>query len=329
MISITKEMNISIVIPMYNSEKTIINTLEALQTQKNKNYEIIVVDDGSTDSSFESVESFKKKNDLPIKLINQENAGPAKARNYGVEHSKGDIIIFLDSDCIPPDNWVEEMVKPLKGKIVGCNCGYMVKNEESLIARYVDYEIAKRHEKLVGKSIDTTGTYSASFLKSAFIEAGGFDTNYKTASGEDFDFAFNIKKLGYDIFFTDKTFVYHYHPDTLKKYLKQQFWRGFWRVRMYLDNKDKIIKGDSYTGQEAQLQFIFACFAFLSIPMIAINPFTIFVGFGVLFFSNMPLGLWAFREEKKFIIVAPMIASLRSLAGSLGVFTYFVKRVFN
>jgi glycosyltransferase involved in cell wall biosynthesis len=328
MIPIYMNINVSVIIPMFNTEKTIINTLEALQEQSYKNFEIIIVDDGSTDSSFETVVAFKKKSQVLIKLIKQENAGPAKARNLGVEHSESDVIIFLDSDCIPPDNWVKEMIRPLNGKIAGCNCGYKVKNKESIIARYVDYEIAKRHEQLIGKSIDTIGTYSASILKSVFKEVGGFDLKYKTASGEDFDFSFNLKKLGYNLIFTEKTFVYHYHPDTLRKYLKQQFWRGFWRVRLYLRNKDKIIKGDDYTGYEAQIQFILSCLALLSFPMMVFDPIITFFGFGMLLLSNIPLGLWIFRRERKFVMVAPIIACMRSLAGTLGVSMYFIKKVY-
>lgn len=321
-------MDISIIIPVYNAEKTIIQTLNGLQNQTRKDFEVIVIDDGSTDSSSELIEAFKKRNVLTIKLIKQKNAGPAKARNVGVEHSEGNKIIFLDSDCIPPENWIEQMIKPLNGKVVGCNCGYKVKNMGSLVARYVNYEIAKRHEKLIGKTVDTIGSYSASFIKSVVKEAGGFDIRYKSASYEDFDLAFNIRKIGYDLVFTDKTFVYHYHPDSLRRYLKQQFGRGYWGVIMYLRNKDKILKGDTYTGHEAQVQFILSCLVFLSIPLaVVVNPLFL-LSFVVLLFSNLPLGLWASKKEKKFILIAPILASMRSLAGTLGVCMWFIKKGF-
>jgi glycosyltransferase involved in cell wall biosynthesis len=313
---------------MFNAEKTIINCLDALNRQTYNNFKVVIIDDGSTDSSIELVESFKNTSKFPIKLIKQDHAGPAKARNLGVEYSEGDIIVFLDSDCISPENWLEEMIAPLKGKIIGCSCGYRVKNKEYIMARYIDLEIAKRHSQLTGKSIDTIGTYSASFIKEAFKKAGGFDTNYVIASGEDFDFTFNLKKMGYDLTFTDKTFVYHYHPNSLRKYLKQQFWRGYWRVRLYLRNTDKIVKGDSYTGIEPQIQVILSSIMFLSVPFTVytvIIPMTIF---GILFLSNLPLGFWAYTREKKFIVIAPLLASIRSIAGTLGAYTYIIERLF-
>jgi len=292
---------ISIIIPMYNSKKTIIQTLKGFEDQTKNDFEIIIVDDGSTDDSSGLIKQYKDQSELTIKLLSQKNSGPAKARNLGVE--------------------------PLNEKIVGCNCGYKVIKKESLIARYVDYEIAKRHEKLIGRNIDTIGTYSASFKKNIFEDIGGFDTKYSDASGEDFNFAFDIRKKGYDLFFTDKTFVYHHHPDSLSKFLKQQFWRGYWRVKMYLGNKDKIIKGDSYTGYEAQIQFILSGFLLISIPMIVFYPVITLLCFSILLLSNVPLGLWAFKREKKFLVIAPILASMRSLAGSIGVYKYIIENM--
>lgn len=320
-------METSIIIPMYNAGNTILETLKGLEFQTKRDFEVIVVDDGSTDASPELVTQFGNQSELLIKLIHQENSGPATARNLGVEHSNGRIIIFLDSDCIPPPNWIEAMTRPLSEAVVGCNCGYEVRNKDNFIARYIDCEIAKRHEKLIGKNIDTIGSYSASFFKPAFVEAGGFNTEYTAANAEDFDLAFNIKRMGYNLLFTGETFVYHYHADSLRKYLKQQYTRGYWRVKMYLRNRDKIIKGDDYTGHEAQFQFILSNLALVSLPLALISPYSLALGFGMLLLSNLPLGLWAFRREKKFLLIAPVLASLRSLVGTIGAYVYTIKNI--
>lgn len=317
---------ISVIIPMYNAGKNILPLLESLSSQSRHDFEVIIVDDGSTDSSREIVETNKKSFSFPVTLITQQNAGPAKARNVGVENAKGQIVIFLDSDCLTPPDWIEEMIRPLTGKVAGCNCGYQTKNSEILVARYIGYEIARRHERLNKNNIDTVGSYSASFIKEIFQKAGGFNTDYRNASGEDFDLSFNIHKLGYTLVFTDNTFVYHYHPDTLRKFLKQQFYRGYWRVPLYTLNKEKIYKGDSYTGFEPQVQLVFSLLAIAAIPLAFINLFFLVLPL-LLFISNIPLGIWTFKREHKFIIIAPVIASLRSLAGTLGALYYFARRV--
>jgi glycosyltransferase involved in cell wall biosynthesis len=317
---------ISVIIPMFNAEKNILPLLESLDRQIRQDFEVIVVDDGSTDKSRDLVDTCLTRFRYPLTLISQPNAGPAKARNIGVENTKGDLIIFLDSDCITPSDWISEMVLPLTGDIAGCNCGYKTKNDESLVARYIGYEIARRHERLDKNNIDTVGSYSASFIKDIFLKAGGFNTEYRTASGEDFDLSFNIHKLGYRLVFTDKTFVFHFHPDTLRKFLKQQFFRGYWRVPLYTMNKEKIYRGDSYTGFEPQVQVILSLLSILAIPLSVVSVWFLLVPL-LLLFSNIPLGIWIFNREHAFIIIAPVISSMRSLAGTFGALYYLVRKV--
>lgn len=211
-------MKISVIIPMYNARKTIRMTLEGLKQQTLKDFEIVVVDDGSTDGSAQVIQDFATQNSLSVKVVQQVNSGAGKARNAGVQNSSGDIVVFVDSDCIPPSNWLEAMTRPIKDDMAGCTCGYKVKNRESITARYVDYEIARRHRKLVGKTTNAVGSYSLSLLKEAFRKVGGFDTSYTSADAEDFDLAFRLNRAGYNIFFTGDTFVYHFHPAYLKKY---------------------------------------------------------------------------------------------------------------
>lgn len=94
---------ISVIIPMYNAEKVIVNALDSVKNQTSKHdFEILVVNDGSVDKSKEVVETYIQQNpELNILLINQENGGVSKARNTGLEAAKGDYIALLDSD----DEW--------------------------------------------------------------------------------------------------------------------------------------------------------------------------------------------------------------------------------
>ncbi len=89
---------ISVVIPLYNKEPYIKRAIDSILAQKIQDYEIIVIDDGSTDKSAEVVKSFP---DPRIRLIQQENAGVSAARNRGIEEAKAELIAFLDAD----DEW--------------------------------------------------------------------------------------------------------------------------------------------------------------------------------------------------------------------------------
>lgn len=320
-------MNVSVIIPMYNSRRTALQTLQGLSAQNRSDFEVIVVDDGSTDDSAQLVEEFSRSSSFPLRIIRQPNAGPAAARNNGALQAKGSFLVFLDSDCVPPPGWLNEMVSLVKDGVVGSHCGYHVKNSASLVARYIDLEIAHRHRELAGHDIDSVASYSACVSKEAFVAAGAFNKEYTAANAEDFDLSFQMRKRGGRLVFTDKTFVYHYHPESLRRYLRQQYTRGYWRVKMYLRNRDKIVQGDSYTGHEAQVQFILSNAALVSLPLGAVHYAIPAAAIVVLLLSNLPLGLWAARREAKFIVVAPVFASMRSLAGTFGAYGYVLSSI--
>ncbi len=103
-------MKISVVIPMYNSRKTIISTLDSIknQTRIDDILEIIVINDGSTDDSLGLVRNYSEKNlNLPIKIYNQKNSGVSSARNKGMKNARGNWIAFLDSD----DEWISSKIE--------------------------------------------------------------------------------------------------------------------------------------------------------------------------------------------------------------------------
>ncbi len=105
-----KEKLISIIIPCYNSSKTIERTLQSINNQKYKNIEVIVVDDGSKDNLKETLNASKFSKKLTIKYFKQENGGVSSARNYGIEKAKGEYIFFLDSDDVYNPNFIEKSV---------------------------------------------------------------------------------------------------------------------------------------------------------------------------------------------------------------------------
>lgn len=232
---------VSVVVPAYNAEKTISLALNAILDQTYKNMEIIVVDDGSTDTTASLAQEF-----LPIRYIYQKNAGPAAARNTGANEAKGEILFFTDSDCIPYHDWLEKAIKHFDDPHVGVVAGsYGIANRESLLARCIYKEILFRHARMpiYPKSF---GSYNFGIRKKVFEEVGGFHTGYRHASGEDNDLSYKVLKVGYKIYFEKNALVKHYHPRRLKIYLFEQYRHGFWRVKMYGEHPH-MLKGDDYT----------------------------------------------------------------------------------
>ncbi|MFH1836081.1 MAG: glycosyltransferase, partial [Methanobacteriota archaeon] len=269
------------------------------------------------DDSLEKIREFGRNNKLKLRVFARPHRGPAAARNFGGKQAKGDVIVFIDSDCVAGKNWLSEMLAPFKdGDVVGVQGAYETLNKENIVARYVGYEIAFRQEGMARHySVDFVGSFSAAYRRKIFLDSGGFDEAYTEANAEDTELSFRLRSMGFKLAINPNAIVAHRHPKTLSSYLRQQFTRGFWRVPLYLRHKSKVL-GDSYTGSGLTVQAILATLFIVSI--LTLKP-PLMLGSGlILALSNLPLGLFCLKYEKKFFIFAPLFASLRSIAGTLG-----------
>ncbi|OQY52235.1 MAG: hypothetical protein B6247_17630 [Candidatus Parabeggiatoa sp. nov. 2] len=188
-------MPISIIIPTYNGAKRIGKCLEALAQQDYQNdYEILVVDDGSKDNTAALIEEKYPQ----VKLMRQENAGPAAARNNGAQHASGDIILFTDDDCIPVTDWL------LQTAVVAVKGAYLTKQPQ-LIARFVQLEYEDKYRLLEKESyIDFIDTYSAAFRQEVFIKYGGYDSSFPVACAEDVELSYRMSYAGEKMVFQPK-----------------------------------------------------------------------------------------------------------------------------
>ena len=309
----------SVIVPSYNSKKTIGVCLKSLlkQSLPKKHYEVIVVDDGSTDGTVELVSEF------PVKLFKQPHRGPAAARNFGAKHSKGNILFFTDADCVPDRNWIKTMVEPFEDEqVAGVSGAYKTLNKDKLIARFAGYEIEERHEKLKKqKYIDFIGTFSAAYRKNVFFKFGGFDTKFAMASAEDSDLSFNVSKSKNILVFQPKAFVYHTHPDTLWKFLKQKFWRGYWRIPLYKKHKEKIFR-HSYTPKTLFLETALTGLTFLSLIFALLKIMPMQISLFLLLLTvllSLPFSIRIYKKDKEVGLLSPIIIILRNLSTGIGI----------
>lgn len=125
---------ISIIVPVYNSEKYIPRCIDSIKNQLYKNWELILVDDGSSDNSGIICDTYTKQ-DSRIHCIHQENAGASIARKSGIEHSKGEYLTFVDSDDFIEPLFLNSLYDALEGQkvlISACNCSKHKENEERI-----------------------------------------------------------------------------------------------------------------------------------------------------------------------------------------------------
>ncbi|MBM3281767.1 MAG: glycosyltransferase [Candidatus Diapherotrites archaeon] len=314
---------VSVIIPAYNAAKTLQSCLDALMLQTRIPDEIIVVDDGSVDETKGVAESYSL-----VTVISQKNQGPARARNVGASRAKGTIIVFLDSDCVPEKNWLDEMIKPFTDeKVIGVQGAYRTK-QTSLVARFDQLDIEYRYERMKrATTLDWIGSYSAAYRKKIFIEEGGFDESFPKASGEDAELSYRMAKKGHRLIFAPQAVVFHTHPQDLFHYLKVKYFRAYWRMRMYIKHPRKLIR-DSYTPTSLKLSVTLAIssvlFALgsLLLPVWEYWSLLCFIGFLFLYslsYSPMRAGilLWTFGL---------VIYFFRSLAFAAGMSAGFLDR---
>lgn len=250
-------LTVSIIVPAYNAQATLGECLTACLAQRYPVEEIIVVDDGSTDST----EMIAR--DFDVTYIHQKNAGPAAARNLGARTATGDIIVLTDSDCIPEPNWIEELMNGFDDdSVVAVGGTYGIANPESPLARLIHAEIMMRHENF-GDTVDFLGSFNVAYRRDTFLELGGFDEDFRTASGEDNDLAYRIQDAGGVMRFVPTAVVNHYHPDQLLPYLRTQMNHGFWRTKLYAKHPNRK-GGDQYAGK---LDFMGPPFSLLAIAI--------------------------------------------------------------
>ncbi len=180
----------SIIIPLYNKENYILDTLNSVLNQSFANFEIIIIDDGSTDNGYKIVSQIK---DDRIKLFKQKNLGVSITRNVGVKKSKGKYIALIDAD----DLWYENHLKELKKQInlfpkaaLFCNNYEIIYNKNKKSNAVLNFEYKK--EPLIVKDYfkasiinSVAWTSAVSFSKEKFNKIGGF--NEKLITGQDLD----------------------------------------------------------------------------------------------------------------------------------------------
>lgn len=314
-------MNVSIIIPAYNAERTVGKTLEACLNQDYKGeFEVVVVDDGSTDNTKNVVKNYS------VQYIFQKNAGPATARNRGWKTSRGEIVCFTDSDCIPLNNWLSTLLRHYRNDVhIDAVCGsYEIANPKNLLAQCIQDEIVFKHSTMP-KDVRFFGSYNFSIKRSVLEQVGGFDETFTQASGEDNDLSYRIKKGGYRMVFDRNALVAHHHRESLYRYLKDQYVHGYWRAKLYVNHPD-MSSGDDYTQWKDILEVPLCMVTMATAPLIWIPhiglAFMPFLILNYLFQFKLSLQIYGSTKGPSHYLFS-IVTFLRSFARTLG----FVKGI--
>lgn len=249
---------VSIIVCSYNGANTLKECLESLDLLNYPNYEVVLVNDGSKDNTPELVEAFEKarveqaaaegRKLPPFTNIVQKNMGLSYARNVGAYASKGDVIAYTDSDCMADPDWLFYLVSTL---LSGDYCGVGGPNVSPPAVNWVQAAVCAApggpaHVLLTDTVAEHIPGCNMAFHRWAFMNIGGFDTEYRKA-GDDVDFCWRLQTNGGTIAFSPSAIVWHYRRFTLDAFKKQQ--DGYGEAESMLRFKHLIFFGPTGTAK--------------------------------------------------------------------------------
>lgn len=231
-IEISKPMpplRFSIIVPVFNEEKDIRQTLNNLETLTYPDYEVVVVDDGSTDKTVSIVQSFTNRL-KHFRLFRQpENRGVSSARNRGVREAAGEIIVLLNADALLPKDFLNQIKVYYENEKHWVAVLSQVCNYNSAFARYI---AAEEYYTYFVENRHWVWSEGFSCTKQAAIEVGLFPEAMPGCSGEDGFFGLALERK-YPGFRTKNIIVPHVAPEKLTAFWNQQTWRGKGRTNHY------------------------------------------------------------------------------------------------
>ena len=223
---------VSVVVASYNGERTLKACLVSLERLNYPNYEVILVDDGSDDTTRQI--AFAHPN--VRYFLHEKNLGLSVARNTGIAAATGEIIAFTDSDCRADEDWLYYLLGDLlQSQFAGMGGPNLLPPEDSLVAAAVMASPGgPAHVMLSDRQAEHIPGCNMAFYKWPLGQIGGFDPTFHRA-GDDVDLCWRLQQAGCEIGFSPSAFVWHYRRSTIGAYLRQQ--RGYGEAEALLVRK--------------------------------------------------------------------------------------------
>ncbi len=314
---------ISLIIATYNRKDELEGLLSCLtkQTLPTESYEIIVIDDGSTDSTPNFLKEMVNSGKRNLTFCCQINSGPGAARNRGMDMARARIFPITDTDCRPFPDWLKQLIQPFNdekiGVVGGAEDGH---GSDSQLMHAIHFCMTCsittggiRGKKGVKLARYYPRTFNMAISRKAFLETGGFKPLYH---GEDIELSFRIKKAGFTVSYNPDAKVFHKRRCSMPQFLCQVFKMGEARVNLACMHPQML----------EILHIIPSLCIILSVFLLVLSFFSV-LGLKILillFFSGICftclMELYAFRQRKniEFLILVPIIFFLQQFGYGTG-----------
>lgn len=314
-------MKISLIIPVYNRPEEIEELLQSLIDQEDQRFEVLVVEDGSLERCDHIVERFQGA--LDLHYFYKANSGPGLSRNYGAERARGERLVFLDSDCLLPPQYIKVLYQELE-KTQWQVFGGPDRALETFspIQKAINYSMT---------SFFTTGgirgaasslekfhprSFNMGLSRKAFQVTKGFSS---MRFGEDIDLSIRLQQAGFEAYLIRKAFVYHKRRTKFRQFFKQIFNSGIARINLHKRHPGTL-KAVHFFPALFTLGFLLAgLLLFFSWPYLMAL---------YLLYSAVLLGHAFYREGKLKVAGLALVASYCQLAAyGLGFLQAFYRRL--
>jgi glycosyltransferase involved in cell wall biosynthesis len=282
----------SVIVPTYNAAPTLAALLESLDAQTLREFEIIVVDDASTDETGEVVDGAGARYERLDK-----NQGPAAARNRGAELAQGEWLVFADSDTeFQPDTLakIDDILgttdaDALVGSYAGrpANPGFVPRYKA--LWEYVTIDMRAKLDERGLAAVRTWAPRPGVVRRAAFEAVGGFNTSFAGADLEDMEFGYRLAQAGHPIYLAPDIHIRHHYPATARQELSAFAWRVVLWMRMFRARREFEAAGEGSPYQALGDVSGFAAFLLL-IAGLAYPPILILAGLSALTFALLHSG---------------------------------------
>ncbi len=234
---------VSVVVPAYNEEKVISRTIDSLLKSQYPNFEIVVVDDGSTDRTFETVKA--QFGDLDnVSVYTKENGGKAEALNFGWRKAQGEVVIALDADTLFSTETLAALAHRFADPTIGAVAGNAkVGNRINIVTKWqaLEYVTSQNFDRRAFASLNCITVVPGSvgaWRRSVLEETGGFSPD---TLAEDQDLTIQVRKLGYRIGYEENAIGLTEAPDSLRNLAKQRFRWSFGTLQCIWKHKSALL----------------------------------------------------------------------------------------